>query len=385
MTRSDLRTILHVPVLAVWCLFVFMIPFYFLPSGLPQPGDVLVFVLVPVVLAGWNGRLNRLLSSAIRPLLWFTLWVCLINYGWALVAGKWTALKAYTIFPLYYIFNAAVFSTGIILYQRFGQLILRITLDCVVAAVMVQVTVAILARGQAYRDALFFNNANQLGYYALLAASLMAMAQRKLRIGLLKTSVVLLACAYLALLSASRSAVAGIAILFFLLVFQNPKIIIVASLAAVGLVTLGPVAQAIETVEQRVHRDRHMTFAEERGYDRMWKYKEYMIIGAGEGDVNRFNDNPRQHGREIHSSIATVLFSYGIVGITLFMWFVVRIVRGAPIRTALMLLPTLAQTVAHQGMRFTMLWVLLAFFVALKMPGPVLGKLAPPEPTPTPA
>ena len=69
---------------------------------------------------------------------------------------------------------------------------------------------------------------------------------------------------------------------------------------------------------------------------------------------------------EIHSSAATVLFSYGVVGATLFIVFIVRLMRGASLRSAMMLLPPVIYTVAHQGLRFSMLWIVLAVFAIVK-------------------
>jgi O-Antigen ligase len=199
---------------------------------------------------------------------------------------------------------------------------------------------------------------------------------------LLRASVALTGCAYLAVLSASRAALGGIAVLFFLLVFSNPRVIIVASLAAIGLMTIGgPVTSALDNVQTRVSQDRHpkTSFIEERGYDRLWEHNEYLLFGAGEGDVQRFRDTPTSPG-EVHSSFATVLFSYGIIGMIAFALFLWRVVRGASLRASVMLLPTLSYTLAHNGLRFTMLWVLLALFVALKVPAPreraPLGQLA---------
>jgi hypothetical protein len=116
-----------------------------------------------------------------------------------------------------------------------------------------------------------------------------------------------------------------------------------------------------------MNRQSHKTFAEERGYDRIWTYREYILTGAGEGDVNRFRDTPNGPG-EVHSSFPTVLFSYGIVGMILFGTFAWRVLKGATPRAWLMLLPTLAYSSAHNGLRFTMLWVLLAIFVIVKRP-----------------
>ncbi len=69
---------------------------------------------------------------------------------------------------------------------------------------------------------------------------------------------------------------------------------------------------------------------------------------------------------EIHSSVGTILFSYGIVGSILFLVFTWRLIRRARWRLLILLLPPLLYAGAHQGLRFTMLWTVLAVFVALK-------------------
>lgn len=366
--RSDLLALRRYPVLALWCLFLALEPFYIMPSGLPQPGDVLVLVLVPAALFGWNRRMHRAVAPSVRALVAFTIWVFIINYGWALIEWKWALNKAYTIFPIYYLFNLAIFLTALVLFQRFGKLLLRLTVYVVMIDIAIQVVASIVFGVGRSRSAVFFNNANQLGYYALLAATLISITQRRLELSRTIATSALLGCIYLAMISASRAAVAGIVILLVLLVFANPRIIILASLFAVGLVTIGgPVTQAIENVETRSHKQSRLGFTEERGYDRLWNYREYVPIGAGEGDVARFVPEGVS-GLEIHSSFGTVLFSYGIVGMALFLGFLVRVGRGAGFRMTLMLLPTFAHTMSHQGLRFTMLWVMLALFVALKVP-----------------
>jgi hypothetical protein len=221
-----------------------------------------------------------------------------------------------------------------------------------------------------YRGTVFFNNPNQLGLHALVVASLMALIHRRINFGVIKVSIALTGCAYLALLSGSRAALGGIAVLLFLLVFSNPRVIVATTVAAIGLLTVGgPVTRAIDVAQDRALEDRHpdQSFAEERGYDRMVQHPEYMLVGAGEGDVDRFRDRATTAG-EIHSSFATMVFSYGIVGLALFVAFLWRVVRGAPLRSALMLLPILVATLAHNGLRLTMLWVLLAIFLALQLP-----------------
>jgi hypothetical protein len=146
----------------------------------------------------------------------------------------------------------------------------------------------------------------------------------------------------------------------------------------------GPISNALDKTKTRTFENRNpqLSFAEERGYDRLWDYKEYIVIGAGEGDLGRFTDDPRRE-HEIHSSAATVLFSYGILGACLILVFIYRVVRGAELRSALMLVPVLTYTIAHQGLRFTMLWILMVVFVMLKIPAkPKLPKTVATPPLP---
>lgn len=362
------REVLNRPALMVWVLFLLLTPVYVFSSGLPQPGDWLVVLLVPVTLFHWNGTLDRESTRIIRALLWFTVWVFVINYGWALVLGRWKDPKDFILHPFFYFFNSAVFLCSLILARRNREAFLRITAEIVFLTVAVLVASSFFYRDNYYRGQVFFNSPNQLGYYALLAACLFAMVQRPLKMPRIKAAIGMTGCAYLAVLSASRASVGGILVLLFVLVFSNPRTIIIASLAAIGVVSVGgPIANAIEVSETRVTHDRDpkMSFSVERGYDRIWRNPEYLLTGAGEGGYERFV-GPGESRRELHSSFGTVVFGYGVIGVTLFMIFGIRVVRGAPLRMSLILVPALIFTVAHQGLRFTMFWVVLAVFVVLK-------------------
>ena len=365
--RGHSRVLMREPALLVWVLFLLLTPLYVITSGLPQPGDWLVVLLVPITVIGWRGALERQQSRMVRALFWFTVWVFVVNFAWALVSLK-ISRKDFVLHPFFYLFNASIFVCALILARANRERFLRITVDVVFATIVVQVGASFFYHAE-YRGQLFFNSPNQLGYYALLSACLFAMSQRPLGITRLKASVGVTCCAYLAVLSASRSSVAGICVLLFVLLFSNPRTIILASLAAIALVSLGgPIADAIDISQKRALEDRdpHTSFAEERGYDRIWRNPHYLVTGAGEGHYERFIAREGDHRRELHSSFGSVVFAYGIVGMTLFMIFFVRVVRGASLRMMLMLVPALVYTVAHQGLRFTMFWVVLAAFVIIK-------------------
>jgi hypothetical protein len=366
------RQVLRKPALVTWAIYLFLIPLYIFRSGLPQPGDAVVLILAPLALHRWDGRLSGDMRAVVRALMWFTLWVCLVDYTWVLVTGNFTLFgtDSFVLYPLYYLYNALLFLVAIVLYRRYGDLFLRVTVFVVTASVFLQVLSSLVFRSSAARGSVFFNNPNQLGYFALLAATLIALTHRRLRLRMLTSSIALVCCGYLALVSASRAAAGGILGLLVLLIFSNPKVLVVACLAAVAVVSgVGPIADAIDASQERVlnlsaHADR--SFLQERGYDRIWRNEQYLVLGAGEGGLSRFDDTAFVKNMEIHSSAGTVLFSYGIVGSILFLVFTWRVIRRARLRLLLMLLPPLLYTGAHQGLRFTLLWVVLAVFLALK-------------------
>lgn len=377
----DTVRLLRRPVLFVWALYLALVPFYALSGGLPQPGDALILILVPMSFARWDGRLQGDSVRIARGLLMFTAWVCVVNLAWAAVLSTWVRSG---LFSLYYLYNAAFFLSALVLYQRFGDDFIRLTTYTVWAMVAFQVFASFaIVRGSG-RSQLFFHNPNQLGYYALLSACVIALTQRRLGIGLVRSGIGLMFCGYLAVLSNSRSSVASIALLAMLTFLSNPRVLIVGGLIAAALTVLeSPIDDSVSSFQQRIAEKSvsERTFFEDRGYDRIWNNPEYVLLGAGEGASKRFADSTAIGGAEIHSSIGTLLFSYGVIGISLFGVFFTRLMRGVPLKAALVLLPPLLYSFAHHGLRFTMLWVLLAIFLAFKKrPAPQTGA-GPPHPS----
>lgn len=366
--RDTLR-LLRRPVLFVWALYLLLVPFYVVSGGLPQPGDALILVLVPMAFTGWNGRLRRDSVRIARAMLMFTVWVCAVNVAWAVVLSTWFRSG---LFSLYYVYNAAFFLSALVLYQRFGDDFVRLTTHLVWATVAFQVVASFVMLGGAGRSQLFFHNPNQLGYYALLSACVIALTQRRLSMGLISSSLGLLGCGYLALISNSRSSVAGVALLAMLMFLSNPRVLIVGGILATALAALeSPIDNSVSSFQQRLaDKSAHeRTFLEQRGYDRIWNNPEYVLLGAGEGTSKRFAASTAIGGAEIHSSFGTLLFSYGVVGFVLFGVFLARLLDRVSGKAALVLLPPLLYSFAHHGLRFTMLWVLFAIFVGCKERG----------------
>jgi hypothetical protein len=357
------------PSLLLWTMYLLLFPFYIFKSGVPQPGDMLVILMLPLALRGWNGRLNPMASRVVRALALFTGWVIFINYAYAIGMGRFGLFgkETFILVPIFYIYNAIIFFSVLVFYERYGARFLWLTLHVVLASAVLQVLISVIGAGARGRSMLFFNNPNQLGFFALLSASILAYGRRRLGFSALKSAVGLMACGYLALLSASKAALLGSLLLVAFAVFSNPRTVVLAAIVSLGLLFAGgPVTDALDRAQTRINAEQEYGFLEQRGYDRITNHQEYWVFGAGEGGLDRFADTNVIGDHELHSAAGTLFFCYGIFGTLIFLRFLWRLVEGAALRSILMLLPALAYSLAHQGMRFTMLWVLLGVFVCLK-------------------
>src|SRR5262249_6025333 len=158
--------------------------------GLPQPGDLLVVLLVPVVLRSWNGRLDRTARRPLSSLILFVIWVAIVNWGWAVLVGNFALFgpDTFVVFPVYYIYNTLAFLIVCVLYQRYGARFLWLTLHVVFFTVLVQAAATlVIHRGSGGRGVGFFNNPNQLGFFALACASIIALGKRWLGFGVAKS------------------------------------------------------------------------------------------------------------------------------------------------------------------------------------------------------
>jgi hypothetical protein len=351
------------PTLILWALYILLVPIYTFDSGLPQPGDLLIFLLAPAVLGRWNGRIPKTTKAAVVALLLFTAWATVVNVGWSAVLGSWTLNRkwGFLISPTFYIYNAIIFVVMVVLYQRLGRWFLWLTAQLILLSLLSQVLVSFFFSRGGIRGEVLFNNPNQLGYYAMLSASILMMAHRRVGISTLTLTVGMLAATYLSLLSASRAALSGLAILLAVGFLSRFRSMLIAGVIAVPIMFSQPFTDVIERTQYRVENDESLTFFEERGYDRIYNNLEYVITGAGEGGFKRFEFTTAIRAHEMHSALGTILFCYGIPGVLLFILFCVRLIQGVPLRLVLMLLPAASYSVTHQSLRFTLLWVMFAF------------------------
>jgi len=353
--------------LTVWALFLLLSPIYTFSSGLPQPADYLMLLLVPMSLRVWSGRLPGHQKQITLALFGFITYVVLSAIVWSVVEGSVAInLKdGFVLSPLFWVFNMCAFVCALVLYQRFGDRFIALTVHVTLLAMLMQVPlIAISGRSNGLRSAGLFNNPNQLGYYAAISIAIVLFGQKRAGLTSVWATVALACGSFLAIASASKAALAAVAFVIMIATMSRLRTILLFAVVASALVVaVEPLREYIERATLRITTDQQRSFVEERGYDRVIEHPEYWLLGAGEGGYRRFAETTAIGSHELHSSAGTLFFCYGIAGTLLFLVFIFRAIRGAGMRQILMAAAVGSYGLSHHGLRVTLLWVFLAFMV----------------------
>lgn len=341
----------------LWRTFILLLPFYVFPSGLPQAADYLMAALI-VITTTWGGhRFPQKLLLTAKGLCFFTAYTAVVNLLWVFSTADTHMLRV----PLFYFYNFLVFSLVISLYQDYGTRFLVLTTQIIGLSGLFQALLSLTSfASTGIRQILFFNNPNQLGYFALLSGAIFLVGSHGFQLSKLFESMCLLSFVYLGTLSLSKAAMISMFVLLLVAFFRRPipviatilLVVIICLTTSFGSPAVGKVISRMRTLGQQ--SDDSLAG---RGYDRIWNHPEYLVFGAGEGATQRFESQVRG---ELHSTLGTILFSYGVVGFTLFAAFVTGVMRMSGAYFCYTI-PIWLYGLTHQGGRFTLMWVLLAF------------------------
>jgi len=218
------------------------------------------------------------------------------------------------------------------------------------------------------RETLLFSNPNQLGFYGLLALSMLTYLQVKIKANIFIFLSAVACGVLLVLLSLSKAAILSTVTLLGMLFWYYPMqsrfswilkvsvAVVIVGCAAYMYSRTSADIELFQTVVERLSRigqSQDDSF-QGRGYIRMWLYPAYMFLGAGEGLFERF-----EYPREIHSLFGTVLFSYGLIGFSLLAAALIFVFSRAPKDFIVFFGPILLYSLTHHPLRQLMLWVFL--------------------------
>ena len=101
-----------------------------------------------------------------------------------------------------------------------------------------------------------------------------------------------------------------------------------------------------------------------RGYIRLIQNPQFLAFGAGEGGFARLTRIAEKQDDELHSTLGTILMSYGLVGLGLFGLLLLVIFGRARLASIAYLGPVMLYGITHVGVRFSEFWIFLALVYA---------------------
>ena len=352
---------------------VIFIPIYIFPSGGVQLSDLFFFISLFLFLV--NGKSSLLFSelkysSKLKYLRIFIFWTFIVNL---IVFIDW--LQTNTLLSsFYYVYNYLIMILTLAFFRLSGNSFLTKIYYSFFISIILVFLVAILnfdylfADKYYYRRAVSFNNPNQLGYWALMSMTVLFILKKILSLNKVKYFNVIfvlgiLMTLYLSIISLSKASIISVIILIILNSVNNFKIIFFLSFVTIASFSYLQLEEDnfISRIDKRISdvgkaNDDNL---EGRNYDRLWKYPEYLFLGAGEGTIEqRFEKD-----NEIHSTIGTIIFSYGFFGILSFSLFILIFIRENKYSFLIYLLPLLLYSITHMGLRTKIFWIILILLI----------------------
>jgi hypothetical protein len=342
-----------------------LLPLYVFPSGNPQPSH-LIFLLMSLVVWGRHGLPNESLLQLLAGL-------AVYSFAIELLAGAAAEDMRFLIKSAYLLFNLVLVAGVYKLVQQNGVKTLKTGMLIAVTFALVSLYLTGVNLGEIDdqgRDTATFNNPNQLGYFSvcILSLSYLLYIEKVLRF----TSLLALVAAstFMAIASLSKAAIiANVVVLLFTLRPRDGRSITKLSRIIIPIVAFSLAVYAVVTglLQDFVFFERITNMAGEddsslvsRGYIAFLEGSAMQIFfGLGSPEVYRIT------GREVHSTFADVWNTYGVPGTVLILAIFVRWVSTiyrnyGIISTTVLVGPAILYGITHNGIRFSIFWLLVA-------------------------
>ncbi|MXP13333.1 hypothetical protein GRI44_00980 [Altererythrobacter confluentis] len=345
-------------------------PLYIFPSGGLQPSHFF-FLLVAGISIYRHGPLRQIWVELMAILAVYILIV-------ELASGAYPNELQHLANPAFFLFNFLLMTGSYRVISRYGASTLN---TGVAVAISIALGGAILGGfslqggGQIDRGVGFFNNPNQLGYFSVCITSLSTLIYINNSVSFFRLMILLSLSLFLSVISLSKAAMlANFLTIFFaarpLGRWGTKQTIWAASpalLLGLGLwISQSGAFDHYHFVERLANMgSENDSSAAERGY---FAFLQGGIISQifGLGSVETY----KIVGHEVHSTLAVIWNTYGLVGFLIFVpilviWGRTSYKSFGPIATLALVGPPLLYGLTHNGTRFSILWFLVSATMAL--------------------
>jgi len=357
----------------LYFLFFILFPFYIFSSGQPQISHIILVAIYGLIFISMFREFFNIVSYNSIFLI-FLVYIIFVNLIWSILTYK----TSFAVNTLFYLFNILLlYSTYLLYIQKIIDA--NLIRNAIFVSLLIQF-ILLLKSGLDFsvRQMLFFNNPNQLGYYAIASLNIYFIlgfdkSIKKDTLETIKSVMVYLISFILLVFSSSKAALASyfliVLYLFYSEFIKSFNLTKLIGGVVVALLLFIFLADNVETLDRFIEHtelfNRTVNAGEEsddsfagRGYDRVVLYSQYIFVGAGEGYFDRFILS--HHHGELHSTIINILFSYGIVGFIIFLLFFFNVKYFYPLKVLFFMSPVLLYGLTHNGIRSPLFWIALA-------------------------
>jgi hypothetical protein len=359
-------------------LFLFSLllkPFYVFSSGGLQISD-LFFILSFILYVLFVGKGDKItIDKTDKWLLYFVFLIFGINLVYFLLYGRFEFIRA----SLYYVYN---FLTVVFfrIYSEDERFLMNVGRVCKLN-IVIQLLIYVLHIGRYYSENRYmgtFNDPNQMAFFVFMSL-ITALIISKIRHTNLHVLYHIIAIG-LIFLTSSTGMLLGMAVFYAVSAALKLRILAQRSLnvrfilgtAALLMLALLFSSQIddsltklsetsiIARVEQKLGRANGTavgpTNLQDRGIDRLLIYPEKIIFGAGEGYHSRFDKSYSRN--EVHSTLLSILFYYGIVPTLLFLFWCYKNIRALSVNNLAVVLALFVESLTLLNQRQPLFWMI---------------------------
>lgn len=378
----------------LFLVYLVLKPYYLFESGGLQIGDIILLIgfILYLVFSKFNQEMKSKLFTAIQAnklFILFTFLTFAINAAYFAVYG----MSKFLLSSLYYVF---IF-LAIALFYIYGQNKSFLTNVSKVLKfnLLAQLAISLVGIGRDYDSERYmgtFNDPNQFGFYILIsylfiyAINVVLKNKKQFDVTFFITAL------FLIFQSASTGSLFGLAIFAMLQIAYNikdilhvtyPKIqrtmyslggvmsvaIIIFVFAGLGAFNLSKfdvnaltqdqaVTQRIQGKVAKADNEANISLWEDRGYDIIYKYPNYIAFGAGEGNYDRYIKATNNYGNEVHATFPSMLFYYGIIPFLIIAAWLYKFVEDVDAKMLIIYSAIVAESFILLNQRQSLFWML---------------------------
>ncbi len=362
--------------LFIWFSYLILFPIQILPQGNLQIADYILLFGVAIMVVRFFTNKGKLSFSNIylKGAFYFTIYSLIVSLFYFAISLDYNYILPS--FNYLYCFIFLVFIADLTKKILF----FKITFWALIITVGVQL-ILFMKLGLNYdsgRYMIMFQNPNQLGFWGLIVILMFTSINQHIILNrpfLLYFGI--LTASFFVMASISQAAIIVLVLLllvFLFLVFRKSPFIFILFFFGISFTTYSFLEQkALDDIEltrvlitridsDLLNENDNDNNLEGRNYNRIWENPEYLIFGAGESGYGRFGNDTN----EIHSTFGHILFSYGFVGLILFVSSLLKVTLDSFRIISIIFLIFLMYTLTHNVLRWPLFWVLPYFMFCIK-------------------